>query len=59
MSDFVNSGWGTYIAIVTVVGLIWCLWILFSQRKTNVTYKPDGSVDDTGHVWDEDLRELN
>ena len=59
MSDFVNSGWGTYIAIITVIGLVWCLWLLFSQRKTNVTYKPDGSVDDTGHVWDEDLRELN
>jgi cytochrome c oxidase cbb3-type subunit 3 len=32
---------------------------LFSQRKTNVTYEADGSVADTGHVWDDDLRELN
>lgn len=59
MSDFVSNGWGTYIAIVTIVGIVWCLWLLFSQRKTNITYKSDGSVDDTGHVWDEDLRELN
>ena len=59
MSDFFNSGWGIYIAVVTGVGIIWCLYLLFSQRKTNVTYKADGSVADTGHVWDDDLRELN
>jgi cytochrome c oxidase cbb3-type subunit 3 len=59
MSDFFSNGWGIYIALVTGVGILWCLYLLFSQRKTNVTYKPDGSVDDTGHVWDDDLRELN
>jgi cytochrome c oxidase cbb3-type subunit 3 len=59
MSDFFSSGWGVYIALVTGVGIVWCLYLLFSQRKTNVTYKPDGSVADTGHVWDDDLRELN
>jgi cytochrome c oxidase cbb3-type subunit 3 len=59
MSDFFNGGWGVYIAIVTGVGIVWCLYLLFSQRKTNVTYEADGSVADTGHVWDGDLRELN
>ncbi len=59
MSDFFSNGWGIYIALVTGVGIVWCLYLLFSQRKTNITYKPDGSVDDTGHVWDDDLRELN
>ena len=59
MSDFFNGGWGIYIAIVTGVGILWCLYLLFSQRKTNVTYEADGSVADTGHVWDGDLRELN
>jgi len=59
MSDFFNGGWGIYIAVVTGVGIIWCLYLLFSQRKTNVTYEADGSVADTGHVWDDDLRELN
>jgi cytochrome c oxidase cbb3-type subunit 3 len=59
MSDFFNGGWGIYIAIVTGVGIVWCLYLLFSQRKTNVTYEADGSVADTGHVWDDDLRELN
>jgi len=59
MSDFLGAGWSTYIALVTLVGIVWCIWLLFSQRKTKVTLKPDGQVDDTGHVWDDDLRELN
>ena len=59
MSDFLGAGWSAYIALVTLVGIFWCIWLLFSQRKTKVTLKPDGQVDDTGHVWDGDLRELN
>jgi cytochrome c oxidase cbb3-type subunit 3 len=59
MSDFLGAGWSTYIALVTLVGIVWCIWLLFSQRKTKVVLKPDGQVDDTGHVWDGDLRELN
>jgi cytochrome c oxidase cbb3-type subunit 3 len=59
MSDFFNSGWGIYITVITSIGIVWCLYLLFSQRKTNVTYEADGSVADTGYVWDEDLRELN
>src|SRR3989304_3462476 len=59
MSDFFSSGWGIYIAVITALGIIWCVWLLFSQRKTKVTLLPDGSVEDTGHEWDGDLRELN
>jgi cytochrome c oxidase cbb3-type subunit 3 len=59
MSDFLSSGWSTYIALVALVGIIWCVWLLFSQRKAKVVHTADGAVADTGHVWDEDLRELN
>jgi cytochrome c oxidase cbb3-type subunit 3 len=59
MSDFLSAGWSTYIALVTTVGIIWCIWLLFSQLKVKVKLNPDGKVADTGHVWDEDLRELN
>ena len=59
MSDFLGAGWSAYIALVTLVGIVWCIWLLLSQRKTKVTLKPDGDVADTGHVWDGDLRELN
>ena len=59
MSDFLGAGWSIYIATVTLVGIFWCIWLLFSQRKTKVIYAPDGAVADTGHIWDDDLRELN
>jgi cytochrome c oxidase cbb3-type subunit 3 len=57
MSDFVSGFWGYYIAAIVLLGIGWCVWLLFSQRKwlgprTVVT-------EDTGHVWDGDLRELN
>jgi len=58
MSDFFNAFWGYYIAIIAVGGILWCLWLLFSQRKWLINKKP-GVVEDTGHVWDGDLRELN
>jgi cytochrome c oxidase cbb3-type subunit 3 len=41
------------------VGIVWCVWLLFSQRKAKVVHTADGAVADTGHVWDGDLRELN
>jgi cytochrome c oxidase cbb3-type subunit 3 len=55
MSDFFHGGWGIFVAATTVLGLVWCLWLLFvaSQRK------PMAADNSTGHVWDEDLRELN
>ena len=59
MSDFLGAGWSAYIALVTLVGIVWCVWLLFSQRKAKVIHTPDGAVADTGHVWDDDLRELN
>jgi cytochrome c oxidase cbb3-type subunit III len=59
MSDFFSSGWSNYIALVSLVGILWCIWLLFSQRKAKVIHTADGAVADTGHVWDGDLRELN
>ena len=59
MSDFISAGWSTYIALVTIVGIFWCIWLLFSQLKVKVKLNSDGEVADTGHVWDDDLRELN
>lgn len=59
MSDFFSSGWSIFIAFVSLVGIVWCIWLLFSQRKAKVVHTADGAVADTGHVWDGDLRELN
>jgi cytochrome c oxidase cbb3-type subunit 3 len=57
MSDFFSGGWSVFIAASTVVGLIACVALLIIAARRRVM----GNVDDntTGHVWDEDLRELN
>jgi len=58
MSDFTSGGWSIYIAAATLVGLLACLALLFIAARRRVA---SGAVDDntTGHIWDEDLRELN
>ena len=55
MSDFVNSGWALFVAGITIAGLLFCVFILVvaSQRKVMA------SDNTTGHVWDEDLQEMN
>jgi cytochrome c oxidase cbb3-type subunit 3 len=57
MSDFTSNGWSLYVAIATTVGLVACLALLVVAARRRVM----GGVDDntTGHVWDENLRELN
>jgi cytochrome c oxidase cbb3-type subunit 3 len=58
MSDFISEFWGYYIAAIALVGIVWCVWLLFSQRR--ITIAPGHAAgEDTGHVWDGDLRELN
>lgn len=57
MSDFFNSGWSYYIAAIALGGIVFCLWLLFSQRAW--LKKEVKQVEETGHVWDGDLTELN
>lgn len=49
MSDFFSDNWSYWITAVTIAGIIFCLWLLYSQRsflgKTTDTT-------DTGHEWD-------
>ena len=55
MSDFFSTGWSIYIAAATVVGLVACLALLIIAARRRVM----AGDNTTGHVWDEDLRELN
>ena len=55
MSDFFSSGWSIYIAVATAVGLAACLALLIIAARRRVM----AGDNTTGHVWDEDLRELN
>jgi cytochrome c oxidase cbb3-type subunit 3 len=55
VSDFVNNGWSLYVAITTIVGLVACLALLVVAARRRVM----AGDNTTGHVWDENLRELN
>jgi cytochrome c oxidase cbb3-type subunit III len=55
VSDFFSSGWSWFIIAITVGGLVFCVWLLLASSKT-AAMSSDGT---TGHVWDEDLREMN
>lgn len=56
MSDFVNSFWSVYIAVISAVGILGCLLLLVLTARKKVESAEDNT---TGHVWDGDLRELN
>jgi cytochrome c oxidase cbb3-type subunit 3 len=55
MSDFFNNGWSVYVAVATIAGLVACLALLMIAARRRVM----ANDNTTGHVWDEDLRELN
>ncbi|MFT7724654.1 MAG: cytochrome-c oxidase, cbb3-type subunit III [Roseateles sp.] len=55
MSDFFNNGWSIFVAAATVLGLLACLLLLAIASRR----QPSAADNTTGHVWDEDLRELN
>jgi len=58
MSDFefTSSFWPLFISAITVLGILGCAVLLWVTNKTKVQATQDMS---TGHVWDEDLREMN
>ena len=55
MSDFFNAGWSIYVGAVTLAGLLFCLVLLMIASRRKVM----ANDNTTGHVWDEDLREMN
>lgn len=56
MSDFFSSFWSFYVAGLTLASVIGCAVLLVVVLRKKIPSTPD---DTTGHVWDEDLRELN
>ena len=55
MSDFTADFWSLFVAGVTLVSIAACGLLLAALSKRKVATDPDT----TGHVWDEDLDELN
>jgi cytochrome c oxidase cbb3-type subunit 3 len=56
MSDFTGNFWSIYVAVITLVGIVACLILLWVTAHKKVVARSDNT---TGHVWDEDLREMN
>src|SRR5687768_10666494 len=56
MSDFTGNFWPVYVAGITLAGIIGCLVLLWLTARKKVAATTDNT---TGHVWDEDLTEMN
>jgi cytochrome c oxidase cbb3-type subunit 3 len=56
MSDFTGNFWSYYVAALTLVSIAACLLLLWMTARKKVVSTGDNT---TGHVWDEDLREMN
>ncbi len=57
MSDFFSGFWSYFITIIALGGVVFCLWLLYTQRAWLKQTAPE--VEETGHVWDGDLTEFN
>ncbi|MBT8059706.1 MAG: cytochrome-c oxidase, cbb3-type subunit III [Gammaproteobacteria bacterium] len=52
-----NSFWNWFVIIITVISILGCWWLLHWTK--GVSDRSEDDVGSTGHVWDEDLKELN
>ncbi|MFT5896253.1 MAG: cytochrome c oxidase cbb3-type subunit 3 [bacterium] len=59
MSDFTISGLSWVISLVVIISIVACFLLAWSLASRKAPTNSDGQVESTGHVWDEDLRELN
>ncbi|MEC5218321.1 cytochrome c oxidase cbb3-type subunit 3 [Actimicrobium sp. GrIS 1.19] len=59
MADFTSGFWNIYITALTLLGIIGCGLLLWSQSTGKARPETPGKIDTTGHVWDENLTELN
>lgn len=56
MSDFINSGWSIYVSVIAILGIVFCVWVLWTQRSW---LNPNKADEESAHVWDGDITELN
>lgn len=56
MSDFTSDFWSFYVAGLTILGIVGCGILLWVTARKKIVSASDNT---TGHVWDEDLREMN
>ncbi len=57
MADFNSEFWSWFISIISIGGIVWLIWLLIINSKEKLPTDEEAKA--TGHVWDEDLQELN
>ena len=58
MFDFVNPFWGWYITVIVMLSFVGII-ILIRWMSVRKKQQPGAPAEPMGHVWDEDLQELN
>ncbi|MDP3778286.1 cytochrome-c oxidase, cbb3-type subunit III [Methylotenera sp.] len=56
MSDFTSDFWPYFISAIVIGGIVFCLTILLMTSKS---HDPAHTGESTGHVYDEDILEMN
>lgn len=59
MPDFVSDYWTWFITLPTVGGIVWLVILIIGNTKGIPPTAPGEEAAATGHVWDENLQELN
>ena len=58
MSDFTSNFWSVFVAVVSIISIVYCAVLLWFSSKVKVnSHNPQDGT--TGHVWDENLQEMN
>ena len=59
MYDFTSGFWDFFITVTTLLSILGCGLLLWSQSRYKERKDAAGEMQTTGHVWDENLTELN
>lgn len=57
MADFTSGFWSWYIAILSIISFVGLL--IFTVKVGGKKLPPGEQIESMGHIWDEDLHELN
>lgn len=52
-----NSFWNWFVIIITIASILACWWLLHWTK--GVSNREGGEIGNTGHTWDENIREMN
>jgi cytochrome c oxidase cbb3-type subunit 3 len=59
MSEFTSGFWSWFIILVVLASFALIFWLIRWTAKGKPSKTADGEVETMGHVWDENLEELN